>query len=253
VNGNTDIWLVDIARGVRTRLTFDPAVDTSPVWSPDGSRIVFTSNRGGTFDLYVKRADGIGDDELLLKSGANKIAVAWSPDGKLVVYRQSTPQGIHLWAVPVSADRQPFVVVGTPFENREAQFSPDGKWLAYQSNESGRFEIYVQPFPAGNAKSQVSVRGGTQPRWSRDGKSLWFIGLDSQLFTIPTGVARSGEFDHGVPTALFPTLIAGGPIPATATQQYDVASDGRVLMIVRPENEATSPLTVILNWSGVSQ
>src|SRR2546425_2443179 len=131
------------------------------------SRIVFSSNRKGPFDLYQRQVTGgAGSEELLLATEQNKVATDWSPDGRFLLYRVQDPKmGFDLWALPLDGDRKPFPVVQTNFEEREPQFSPDGKWIAYQSNESGRFEIYVQPFPGPGRKSLVSANGGAQARW----------------------------------------------------------------------------------------
>ena len=181
VNGNLDLWTLDLGRGVLSRLRSDAAADGTPVWSPDGSRIAFNSNRKGVFDLYQKPATGAGSEDLLLATPQNKAPVDWSPDGRFVLYRSPGPMtGFDLWALPLDGDRKPFPVVQTTFEERDGQFSPDGKWIAYQSNESGRVEIYVQPFPGTGRKERISTSGGTQVRWRRDGKELFYIALDGR-------------------------------------------------------------------------
>jgi Tol biopolymer transport system component len=145
VTGNGDVWLIDAAHGVPTRFTFDAAFAGRPVWSPDGSRVVFQSSRKGVYNLYWHLSSGAGADQLLLESDQNKMANDWSSDGRFLLFRSLDPQtGWDLWVLPLSGDKKPFPFLKTPFEEREGQFSPDGKWIAYQSNESGRFEIYVQ-------------------------------------------------------------------------------------------------------------
>ena len=174
LNGNADVWLIDTARGVPTRFTFDAAADNYPVWSSNGSRVVFASNRNGISNLYWKLSSGAGTDELLLESDQNKSPAHWSSDGRFLLFRSIDPQtGTDLWVMPLSSDKKPFPFLKTSFEEREGQFSPDGKWIAYQSNESSRFEIYVQPFPsnlcscwdrAGSFRSPLTVarsRAGT--------------------------------------------------------------------------------------------
>ena len=139
VNGNRDIWLVDTARGVPTRFTFDAAIDQMPVWSPDGNRVVFMSMRTGVFNLHGRLSSGAGADELLLESDQGKVPNDWSSDGQFLLFRSTDPQTSYdLWVLPISGDKKPFPFLKTPFEEREGQFSPDGKWIAYQSNESGR-------------------------------------------------------------------------------------------------------------------
>src|SRR5436190_17529307 len=147
--------------GVPTRFTFDTAIDLRPVWSPDGSRVVITSNRKGVNNLYWKLSSGTGADELLLESDQGKAATGWSFDGRFLLFRSNDPQtGFDLWVLPVSGDKKPFPFLKTAFAEREGQFSSDGKWIAYQSNESGRAEIYVQPFPGPGGKFQISTNGG---------------------------------------------------------------------------------------------
>jgi Tol biopolymer transport system component len=148
LNQNFDIWLLDLGRGVLSRFTFDPAIENNPVWSDDGRQIVFASNRRGVYDLYQKTASGAGTEELLLATPQTKDQSDLSPDGHFLLYRSLDPKTSYdIWAVPLDGDRKPFPFVKTNFDERDGQFSPDGKWIAYQSNESGRFEIYVQPFP----------------------------------------------------------------------------------------------------------
>jgi Tol biopolymer transport system component len=171
---NNDIWLLELERGLLRRLTFDAASDSHALWSADGRRVVFNSNRSGAQDLYWKPADGTGVEELLLATPQSKSPSDWSPDGRFLLYRSSDPtMGWDLWALPLEGDRKPFPVVQTRFSERDPQFSPDGKWIAYQSDESGRHEIYVQPFAGQGGKSQVSTEGGAQVRWRRDGRELF--------------------------------------------------------------------------------
>ena len=160
VQGNADIWLLDAVR--TTRFTFDPSLDRFPIWSPDSSRIVFDSNRKGQRDLYPKPSNGAGSEELLLESPQNKAAIDWSADGRFLLYFVVNPKtSFDLWALPLEGDRpstrsgrpepaegrKPFVFLNSSFEENLGQFSPDGRWVAYVSNESGRYEIYVRPFP----------------------------------------------------------------------------------------------------------
>ena len=150
---NCDIWLEDIERAVRTRFTFDPAVDTSPVWSPDGRRSVFASNRKKVLDLYVKDSSGAGNEELLFASDAAKTPSDWSRDGRYVAFTLAGTKTNHdIWVLPLVGDRKAFPFVETEFEERNAVFSPDGHWLAYQSDASGSYEVYVAPFPGPGGK-----------------------------------------------------------------------------------------------------
>ena len=247
---NSDIWLLELARGVLNRFTFDPAVDQRPVWSPDGARVVFNSNRKGAYDLYIKSATGTGNEELILATPQPKTPMDWSRDGRFLLYRVNDPKtGYDIWALPMQGERKPVAILNSPFDEREAQFSPDGKWIAYQSNESGRTEIYVQPFPGLGRKSQISTNGGAQVRWRGDGKELFYIGLDDRLTAFPIRFSPDGQsIEPGTPVPLFVTHI-GGALQGTARQQYVVSPDGqRFLMRVPTAETDTSPITLILNW-----
>ena len=179
----------------------------------------------------------------------NKQPQDWSKDGRFLRYFELDPKTARdLWALEMTAnERKPRVVVNTPFEERNGQFSSDGRWVAYETNESGRFEIVVQPFPAPSGKWQVSTGGGTQPRWRADGKELYFIAPDGKLMAAPV-TASALTFEAGTPVALFPTRIA--PVVGTFRHQYAVSRDGRFLINQAAEESTTTPITLILNWSG---
>ena len=266
VNRNTDVWLIDAARGAPTRLTFDPANDFRPLWSPDGTRVVFQSIRKGNMNLYWKLSSGVGPDELLLGSDLEPGPTDWSSDGRFLLLRSPDPQtGFDLWILPMSGanaspagrshqetsgDKKPFPFLKTPFVERDGQFSPDTKWIAYESNESGRFEIYVQPFPGPGGKFQISTNGGAQPRWNKNGKEILYVSLDSKMMAVPVKPSPEGHsLETGTPVALFLVRIAGGPTPGTNKQQYDVSADGqRFLVNLTAEDDLPSPITLIYNW-----
>ena len=251
VNGNMDVWLIDVARGVPMRFTYDAGLDLQPLWSPDGSRVVFQSNRSGVGNLYWKLSSGAGPDELLLESDHVKVPNDWSPDGSSLLFRSTDPQmSRDLWILPISGEKKPLPFLKTPFDERDGQFSPDGKWIAYQSNESGRFEIYVQPFPGPGRKFQISANGGAQPRWNKNGKEIFYVSLDSKMITATVKLSPGGQsLEAATPAVLFPVRIAGGPLPGVNKQQYAVSSDGqRFLVNLAADESATSPITLILNW-----
>ncbi len=247
--GPADVWLLDLGRGVPTRLTVDPAFDILPVWSPDGHRIAFASNRTGTFALHVKSADGTGNDELLA-SGEIGPPSDWSPDGRFILAaRQFGPRmPDDVWAVPVAGDRKAFPVVESKtFHESNGQFSPDGRWIAFQSNETGRVEIYVQPFPGPGRKWLVSSDGGVQARWRRDGSELFYIAPDSRLMAVPIRLdSQSGTVDVGAPVSLFTLQLPMSPTTFYA-RHYMVSQDGQ-RFLVHTVKEVTLPITVVLNW-----
>jgi eukaryotic-like serine/threonine-protein kinase len=248
VDNNRDIWLLETARSVLRRLTFDLAEDNSPTWSPDGSRIVFT-RREAVGTLYQIPASGNGAEKLLLATPQPKRAADWSHDGRFLLFRtQDVKTKYDLWALPMDGEAKPFVVVQTNFDERDAQFSPDGKWIAYESDESGRFEIYVQPFPGPGQKLPVSTNGGAQVRWPRNGKELFYIGLDDRLMAVPIRVPSNGQaMEIGAPVPLFPTRVIGGAVNVLR-QQYVVSPDGQKFLInTVPEDSGSSRITVILN------
>ena len=250
-NGNVDVWLLDAERGVPTRFTFDSADDTSPLWSRDGSRIIFASNRKGVADLYQKSASGAGSEEaLLLQTAQLKMPTDWSPDGRFLLYQSIDPiRNVDIWALPLDGDRKPFPVVQTDFEEHGGQFSPDGKWIAYVSIKSGRYEVYVRPFGQRTGDEiRISSDGGDQVRWRPDGKELFYIARDGQLLAVPIRLGANSEtVEAGTPVRLFVTRVGGwGDLPGP---QYVVSPDGlRFLMNTLTGEIVTSPITVILNW-----
>ena len=252
VQGNADSWVLD--GDVSRRLTFHPANDNAPVWSPDGSRLVFRSNRGGTFDLYEKPASGAGTEQLLLANAQIKLPLDWSADGRILLYQVLDPEtGFDLWALPLVGDRNPFPIVNTRFNERNGQFAPDGRWIAYDSNETGRVEVYVQPFPGPGGKWQISTGGGTAPRWRHDGRELYYIRPDGTMMAVPVRASADGQaLEPGAPAPLFRVPVVFGGSAATggaAKAQYAVAPDGQRFLINVTVEEATAPpINVVLNW-----
>jgi Tol biopolymer transport system component len=249
--GGGDIWLFDIDRNTPTRFTFDPAWDFAPVWSPDGSRIVFSSAREGIPNLYVKPASGSSNEELLLKRSSVNAATDWSSDGEFILYREINARGrSDLWILALEGDRTPKPFLQDDFDNGGAKFSPDGKWVAYYSNDSGQLQVYVRPFPGPGAKYQVSTSGGSDPRWRRDGKELFYLSPDGKLMAVE--VKAGSAFEVGVPKPIFDTHIRRDVSRGIlgSRDNYAVSSDGqRFLAIDLTEASASSPLTVVLNWA----
>jgi len=249
-SGNMDIWTYDTARRAWSRVTFDSGDDIFPVWSPDDSRIVFGSRRG-EMNLYWKPLNGPpGSEELLLSSSAPKFPMDWSRDGRFLLYDTADPKGsVDIWALPLDGARKPFEVVKTEFNERMGQFSPDGKWLAYQSDKTGRFEIYVRPFPGPGDDVPVSSNGGTQVRWNPRGGELFYLDGDDRLMTVLVRLPSSTtKFEIGTERP-FPGIKMGGTDPNRNSRKYMVASDGQSFVLNSvPEAASASPITVILNW-----
>jgi dipeptidyl aminopeptidase/acylaminoacyl peptidase len=228
---NKDIWLIEVATDAMTRFTSDPAWDAFPTWSHDGSRIVFTSNRNGVYDLYQKPTSGAGVEELFYKSSEGKAGNSWSPDGKFLIYYSiGQPTHLKLLAATGLADRQPVPLVDLKFGSVTGRFSPDGRWIAYSSNESGKNEVSVRPFDsatgtAGDAMV-VTSGGGRTPLWRGDGKELYYIGADGMATAV--GVDASAAFHAGAPKALFP--VTPGIL------FWDAAPDGKRFLMPVPGN-----------------
>ena len=244
LDNNRDVWLLDSIRA--TRFTFDPAGDWMPVWSPDGKRIVFRSNRSKMFKIYEKAADGSGAETLLFETEHDAMPDNWSRDGRYLMYQTLDGDGRALWVFPFDGDRKPFVFLKTKYNQAYGQFSPDGRWVAYESNESGRTEVYVRPFPPGGGQWQVSTAGGSQARWRADGKELYFVAPDERLMAASV-TPKDAAVEIGAPVALFATHLLGGGLSGYH-QQYAVAKDGRFLLTSTPEETGASSIMFILNW-----
>ncbi len=241
----TDIWIYDLARGLRTRFTFGSGSAYTSIWSPDSSRILYNANRKGHLDLYQKPSSGAGTEEAVLEDNLDKYPTSWSPDGRLILYRTGSG-GAHteLFVLPLSGDRKPVPFLNSKFEENFGQFSPDGRWVAYRSNESGRSEVYVAPFPGPGGKWQISTTGGDRPRWRRDGGEIFYIAPDNILMAATVN-GKGASFEVSSVKPLFATRVVPG-----SRYQYAVAGSGqRFLINTAPEPTASAPITVVLNWT----
>jgi len=249
-DGNADVWIVDTDSGVRTRFTSEPSTDMFPIWSPDGRSVIFSANRNGDYDLYERSVVG-GAERLLVRSSAPKVPDCVTPDGRLLIYSiQAARNGVDLWAVRLQEpNATPFPLLTTVFDEMAAQVSPDGRWLAYQSNLSGRMEVYIRPFPGEGTEQQVSPEGASQPRWSPNGRELYFISGRDTLMA--AALRRGADLQVETLRALFPLRLASGVgiYPAVGTRaQYAVSRDGRFLVNVPVNPAPPASIVVTLNY-----
>ena len=237
---------MDAARRVSTRFTSDPVNDISPVWSPDGEQIVFRSDRAGGNFLFQKPSTGAENERLLAPIEA-AFPTDWSPDGRFILYYSSLPTtGWDVMVLPLFGDRKPIPVSQTRFAEVAGRFAPSGRWIAYASNESGRFEIYVQPFPQSGSRVRVTTSGGFEPRWRRDGKELFYLSLDGTLTAVPVNAAET--FESGPPQRLFQTRVPF--LGSIYRSDYEVVGDGRRFLVnTLMEGAAAAPITVVVNWT----
>jgi serine/threonine protein kinase len=238
--GQTDIWVLDLTRGVRTRVTFGPVGNVSPLWSPDGKWIAYSSAQNGHFAICRKPSDGSGAEECLLNVEQQPGLHDWSRDNKYLLYSLPVPGGPsrQIFALPLEGERKPSLLVE---RGAFGKLSPDGRWLAYNSAESGRLEVYVMPFGGGQGKWQVSANGGQLPRWSTDGKELYYMDLTYNLFSVP--VKNTGSsLQFGVAEK----LISNWSAPQVF---YDVSPDGKKFLLDRVAQQVSQSVTVVTDFT----
>ena len=257
----TQIWLYDFPRETLSRFTFEGDTNTNPTWTPDGKRIAFQSNKQGPPELFWQLADGSGGLERLVHGEQTQVPTSWSPDGQLLTFFEVDPTTQRdIWVLQMGdpslrsgqapsassaqvRKAQPFLQ--TRFDESAARFSPDGRWLAYLSNESGRYEIYVQPYPGPGGKWQISTEGGSEPVWNPNGRELFYRSGGKMM---AVDIATQPGFAGGKPRILFEGQYE--PTPAT-TPNYDVSPDGKRFLMLKPsETQETAPthINVVLNW-----
>jgi Tol biopolymer transport system component len=257
-SANSDIWILDVQRGVPNRFTFDPARQADPVWSSEGSIMFSSAGRTPTPGIFQKDYGKGGKEELMVRMDTPIRANDWSPDGRYVLYAKSDPKTKwDLWTLPTGLQRTgasptPEPYLRTPFNESQGQFSPDGHWVAYTSDEAGRSQVYVQSFPAGAGKFLVSSSDGTQPRWRKDGKELFYIAGDGKLMAVEVKTAPA--FEAGAARALFDSRISrSGEV--TNPFHYAVTADGKRFLIIsnadatEASHSTPVPITVVLNWT----
>ncbi|MFB3828508.1 MAG: protein kinase [Bryobacteraceae bacterium] len=241
-----DIWIFDVARGTRRRFTSDPADDFNPVWSPDGARIAFSSDRKGVRDLYIKDLAG-GQEQVLYESPSRKSAEHWSPDGKYLIFNEypKAQADQRLCALPVGdgAERRPLPLTREPYASAEGAVSPDGRYLAYRCSDSGAVEVCVQTFPAADVRSQVSTSGGTDPHWSADGKQVYYL-AGSQRLMVAAVSLRGGRFEVSTPRELFEVAV-----PGEGRNRFLVDSPRRRFLVNTLTRQGDQgAVSVLVNW-----
>jgi Tol biopolymer transport system component len=252
--GDRNVWVHELSRGVTTRLTFEGR-NARAIWTPDGTRITYASATAGPENLFWRLSDGGGTADRLASSELAQSPGVWAPDGKTLLFIQdpANRSDSDIWTLSLEGDRRPHLFLQTPFDEQYPDFSPDGRWLAYVSNQSGRAEVYVQPYPGPGARQQISVDGGTAPAWSRDGRELFYVTATS------IGGQAALTRMMGVPVQLKPTFAAGTPrmlfqgrYGATAQiRGYDVAPDGRRFLMVQQKERPpmrVAEMIIFQNW-----
>jgi Tol biopolymer transport system component len=236
----SDISVIDLVRGTETRFTFSDGEDMFSHWSPDGSRICWTSAQGAGYQILQKAASGAGENEVLADSDALVWINSWSPDGKFILFdRYASETKQDLWVLPLEGDRQPFAYLKGPFNEREGRFAPDGRWVAYTSNESVRHEIYLQSYPASAVKIQISTNGGSNAQWRGDGKELFYITSDNKLASVEVKPNGAGA---GLPKPLFELGLL--------RPHYAVSADGQRFLFVNQAQQGKSvQYDMIANWA----
>jgi Tol biopolymer transport system component len=241
----SQIWLYDLSRETLTRFTFEGNYNPLPVWTPDGKRIAFESNKEGPLNIFWQLADGGGGLERLTTSEYLNAPHSWSPDGKLLAFIEVNPSTQRdIWVLRLG-DRKAEPLLRTRFDETSPRFSPDGRWLAYISDESGRYEVYVQPYPGPGGKWQISTEGGTEPVWNRNGRELFYRSGDKVM---AMDIATQPNFAAGTPRMLFEGPYESPPVP---NANYDVSPDGQRFLMLKPTEQAeTAPtqINVVLNW-----
>jgi hypothetical protein len=247
--GTRDIWVFDLARGIRERVTFDPGDDLAPTWSrSEAGRLIFSSRREGSTHLYETSLGGAGRDVLLFDDSLGKFASSISPDGGFLAYVAGS--GIirrsDIWLLPFAGNRRAVPLLESPFQESQPQFSPDGQWLAYMTNESGRQEVFIRPFARDGDKVQVSTAGGGWPRWRRDGKEIFYLAPDRAMVAVP--LTRQGaRLEIGAGRPLF--TMRTRPQARLDSYNYDVSADGqRFLVNTFVEQSTSSAVSIVINW-----
>jgi eukaryotic-like serine/threonine-protein kinase len=247
-----DVWLFDLARGAMPRFTFEPAQDNaSPVWSPDGQRVAYASMRDGKWGIYQKAANSSGAEELLVQADSVLVPTSWAPDGRSLLYEVVGTQNRNdLMLLSLTSPRSTSALLQTPFNESLGQVSRDGKWFTYQSNESGQSEVYVDAFPAGGAKLQISTDGGTAPRWRADGREILYTRSSTEGWKMmAAALAPDGSGMRAEPPRALFDFDGLNVNHATPYYAFDLTADGqRILLGIPNAEEVATVIDLVLNW-----
>jgi len=239
---SSDIWMMDLATNVLSRLTNDPALDSDPSWSPDERKLAFTTNRTGRRAVFVKDL-ATGQETLLFDFPTGVVIDDWTPDGRFVVFRAPGPRAIY--ALPMTGGGTPRLLEETPGSIKDqSHVSPDGRWIAFNSDESGRWEVYLASFPEFSEKRQISTNGGMQPMWRRDGRELFYLSPQGEFMVLDVSGGSSAAIETGVPRALFRSTFN----PSIQLGEYAVTPDGKRFLILEPVGDRSPSVSVLLNW-----
>jgi dipeptidyl aminopeptidase/acylaminoacyl peptidase len=243
----SQIWVYDTGLETMTRVTFQGSQNELPIWTPDGKHLTYYSNQtGGPLNLFWQLVDGSSGPERLTTSKASHAAMSWSPDGRRLAFTEGIAPDRDIWVLDMT-DRKQVPFIKTSFIEGGAQFSPDGRWIAYVSNESGRAEVYVQPYPGPGGKWQISTEGGSEPMWNLNGRELFYRAGD-RMMAVPVSMQKG--FSSGRPQMLFAGRYASTQLPQTGPY-YDVAADGQRFLVVKESDDSpTTAINVVLNWFG---
>jgi Tol biopolymer transport system component len=249
--GSLDGWIYDIARRVPTRFTDDVGNDTNPVWSGDGLQVVFSSDRGGAPDLFLKTTDGLtNSDRMIFSRPGPQLASDWSADGRFIAFEDNNREtGLDLWMLPLDGSGTGRPMIQTRFHEWGARLSPDAAWVAFVSNESGTSEVYVASVRGSAGKVRISTNGGIAPRWRRDGRELFYVAPETNAIMAVDAITTP-TFKAGPPVQLFATRGAPASLRRSRDASYDVSPDGQQFFIVTPpEPSAASGIAIVLNWT----
>jgi eukaryotic-like serine/threonine-protein kinase len=244
-SGNASLWMFDVARGISSRFTFTDSSDAWPVWSPDGKQVAYSMSHAGRLEIYVKPANGVATQQPLVTGEGESMPTDWSRDGRFLAYQTQSrsTKKFDIWILPLTGDRKPYPFIATDADEESGVFSPEGRWMAYTSDESGRNEVYVVPFPSRQGKWQVSASGGGFPFWAANGSELDYFTPDGKWMAVEVN-GKGNDFAIGATR----TLFGGKPMPANPLNGIALSADGKKVLIAVEGERASVPFTIITDW-----